>query len=79
MILVESNLCATHLFIKSGTGYDLHYLVWKKLDEESGNIDWHCWHLSKEFFEAIEKHGLPPTNLNYDKLMKKLGKKKILK
>ena len=42
-------------------------------------MNWYNWYLSKEFFELLDKHGLPPTNLDCDKLMEELAKKKNLK
>ena len=43
---------------------------------EEYQVNWNCWHFSQEFFEALEKYGLPPTDLDYDKLMENLAELK---
>ena len=68
-VLVENIMDTSFKFVESGTGYDLHYLVNLKQGDNNHKVEWYCWHLSKEFFDALEKHGLPPTHLDYDQLM----------
>ena len=56
-------------FVKSGTGYDLHYLKTVQLDENHYDVEWYCWYFSKEFLESLENHGLPPACTDYNGLM----------
>ena len=37
---------------------------------------WYCWNFNRDFFEALQNHGLPPTDLDYNKLMEKLSENK---
>ena len=54
-------------FVESGTGYDVHYLKDEKITTDDFKITWYCWYLSKEFIDALAKHGLPPTHIeDYD-------------
>ena len=60
-------------YVESATGYDMHYFSTKKLGEDNFEISWYCWYLSKEFIDALDEHGLPPTHLDYGKLMETLS------
>ena len=59
--------------IKSGAGYDLHLQVLEKIPGGKFQIGWYCWNFNKDFFEALQQYGLPPTDLDYNKLMEKLS------
>ena len=70
-VLVENTKEISWSYVESGTGYDVHYITIQKEDESGMNckVNWYCWHLSREFSDALDKHGLPPTHLDYDSLM----------
>ena len=74
--MIENIGSTTFQFIKSGSGHDMHFLSTQRVTEDDYKVEWHCWHFSKEFFDALRKHGLPPVHLDYDKLMEKLAKEK---
>ena len=60
-------------FIKSGSGHDMHFLTSNRIAEDDYKVEWYCWHLDKGCFEKLEKHGLPPTDLDYDLLMDRIA------
>ena len=50
----------------------MHYLTCRYAEGQY-KVGWYCWHLSREFFEALDKHGLPPTRVDYNELMDTLA------
>ena len=59
----------------------MHYLSSDEIEISYDNVkvSWCCWHFDSEFFTALEKHGLPPPELSYDKMMedRKLNELKV--